>query len=567
MELSTATLAATLPLTAATLNESTKETGTLELEFAGFLPPWATYMEPVCLRHKGRVVFHGKITSCQQSNTGGEVTSCVTVSNVLWVLDHSTLAQQLAEIRESIQDSAGGGSGSTGKLIVSAGQRYSFKSLAGGINVATKAWTPSSASTGGGCTITASLSNRIAGRVCATTQRVRGGVITTETALRRAQELNPDCLRLVDYEEGCVRLLAVEDAEIYTIDTQTTRLVDASGIEPQYESCVVGVALVMTGENGGITGTIMHPAGLDAASVGVKVFQVNAAGATNSDVAIWRSVAAQYYDGANVLQHGGSIVLLAEDVEESPLGKRVNIVGEGAAPEWATMQAIVNGVTWDLMEGTLELSLGHDVSDPEFHEPQVLEGGEDDSDDPGSDPGGEDVEDESDASEDESFDDTWETQSVSGSLMDSYSGSEPGSEPGSTPGSEPGSTPGSEPGSTPGSSCADCTQKWEELDEWKTGIESRLEALEQGQPGSSLGSNAGSGCDCSAKLEEIQKTLEALKTRIAELENGDCACVAQVQACIDTALANAPLTVGGSGSSEVQGNANGTITVTTTWSY
>ncbi len=522
MILHTETIAQLEAITAARLHESTRETGTLELEFAGFLPAWAGYMEPVSLYHKGRLVFHGKITSRPQSS-GDSITSTVTVSNILWLLDHSTLAQQLAEISEAASESSSGSSGN----LVKAGKGYSFRSLTEGVAIRARSWTPSTAQSGGEGVIVASLSKGMQGRVLATPSGSKGGVITTETAMRKARETNPDLLRLVDYEAGGVKLTSVAEAATLTIDTGKVRVVSMDGLEPQYENCVAGVALVLTGESGAISSVIVQPSGLAVTSLGVKVFQCNATNATEANISAWTAVAQQYYAAASVLQHGGTITVRTDDLETSPLGCCIHLTGRGCAPEWSSMVAIVNAVDWDLMDGTLGMTLGYDVSDPEFAEPTELDGGEDMSDEPGGDePGGDDSE---DADSSGSFDDTWETVDVSGSA--SLSESMSGSEPGSTPGSEPGSIPGSKPGSTPGS-----------------------------EPGSTPGS-------CCAKLEEMQRLIDDLTKRVDALENGECGCVAQVQAAIDAALASAPATLGGSASEEVQTNANGTITVTANWSY
>ncbi len=537
MILHTETIAQHEAITAARLHESTRETGTLELEFAGFLPAWAGYMEPVSLYHKGRLVFHGKITSRPQSS-GDSITSTVTVSNILWLLDHSTLAQQLAEISEAASESSSGSSGN----LVKAGKGYSFRSLTEGVAIRARSWTPSTAQSGGEGVIAASLSKGMQGRVLATPSGSKGGVITTETAMRKARETNPDLLRLVDYEAGTVRLASVAEAATLTLDTDAVRVVSMD-LEPQHEHCVAGVALVLTGESGAISSVIVHPSGLAVTSLGVKVFQCNATNATDANISAWTAVARQYYEAASVLQHGGTITVRTDDLETSPLGCCIHLTGRGCAPEWSSMVAIVNAVDWDLMDGTLGMTLGYDVSDPEFAEPTALDGGEDMSDEPGSDDGGDEPggDDSEDADSSDSFDDTWETVDVSGSA--SLSESMSGSEPGSTPGSEPGSTPGSKPGSTPGS--------------------------EPGStPGSKPGSTPGSCCpNCSAKLEEMQRLIDDLKKRVDDLENGECGCVAQVQAAIDAALVTVPVTLGGSASEEVQTNANGTITVTANWSY
>ncbi len=120
----------------------------------------------------------------------------------------------------------------------------------------------------------------------------------------------------------------------------------------------------------------------------------------------------------------------------------------------------------------------------------------------------------------------------------------------------------------------DCAEKWEENKREHDEFKRRLEKLESSGEGSSdinpgSGSHNGSqpGTDVESRLAEMEKKIAELEQKITDLQKGACSCVAQVQEAIDKALSGAPASLGGSSSSEVQGNANGTITVTTSWSY
>ena len=101
MDIDTQTAGGIHGITALRVVESATDIGTAEMEFAGFGPEWLQYMEPVTVRHRGRVIFHGKITGLERSNDGGSITSRCTVSNFLWLLNRQTLGQQLAQIMAS----------------------------------------------------------------------------------------------------------------------------------------------------------------------------------------------------------------------------------------------------------------------------------------------------------------------------------------------------------------------------------------------------------------------------------------------------------------------------------
>lgn len=132
--LNTSDIASLANITSATLSEDAKGVSTLELTWSGFLPEWAKYMEPVTLMHHGKVLFHGKVTTAANSNNGGQISSSATVSNVLWLLDHQTLSQQLTEIV-----AADGGDAAASMLNV---KGFSLAQLANGIEISTEGWVP-----------------------------------------------------------------------------------------------------------------------------------------------------------------------------------------------------------------------------------------------------------------------------------------------------------------------------------------------------------------------------------------------------------------------------------------
>ena len=92
----------------ATLKENATGEGVLNLSFSGFGPEWLKYMQPVTLYHKGKVLFHGKLTSLSRTNDGGAVTSSAVINNFMWLLDRQTLGQQVAEIEAAAKESQNG---------------------------------------------------------------------------------------------------------------------------------------------------------------------------------------------------------------------------------------------------------------------------------------------------------------------------------------------------------------------------------------------------------------------------------------------------------------------------
>jgi len=58
-----------------------------------------------------------------------------------------------------------------------------------------------------------------------------------------------------------------------------------------------------------------------------------------------------------------------------------------------------------------------------------------------------------------------------------------------------------------------------------------------------------------------------MKKKLDELETWKSNVIQEITTAIDTALKSAPATMGGEGSGTAHVNDNGTITVTTKWSY
>lgn len=575
----------------ATLDEYATGEGTLGLSFAGFGPEWLNYMQPVTLYHKGKVLFHGKITSLSRTNDGGAITRTATISNFMWLLDRQTLGQQVAEIEAAAKESANGSRVDVSRsLKFTAGQigkstagstGVTWGSITGSMGVTSEGWTAedTTGTTGGG-TLTVRASSSVAGRaVWAVTDKL----ITTASALVKLRERAADVQYIMDYSAGTCTAMAIGDMPTQTWDTGARGITSISDISPQYEACVTGVAVVWTSDEGKVE-VHAYPPGLDMAQDGVKVFSLTGA----YYVASWDAVARDYYKAANVLQWGGSITALQSHIDASPLGCKLNLTGPGTHESWHTMEAVVTQCSWDFMERTLTVTLGRDFADPEFTDAQETEdGGEE-----------EEIYTTNDDWPDDEWPDDWpDTTEDGGDDWPDTTGTElPTWEPGTWPdmtGSNPSSLPGtgtgtgsigssshsggtstqgegSQGGGTQGegsqdggsqgggsqgggsqgggSGACDCSNKWEELKEWQQKIEERITKLEKAMDGTGGGS-VGCNCACSGLLEEIQRAVQTaaagvsltatISAPVMTTETGDLTATASASAA------------GGSGNSSV----------------
>ncbi|MDO5472700.1 MAG: hypothetical protein Q4F35_05120, partial [Akkermansia sp.] len=375
MILHTETLYKLANIEAATLDESTTGEGSLNLSFAGFGPEWLKYMQPVTLYHKGKVLFHGKMTNLARTNDGGSVTSTATVNNFMWLLDRQTLGQQVAEIEAAAKESQNGsGVDVSRSLKFTAGQigkstagskGVTWGRVTGSMGLTSDGWT-AEGTTGGG-TLTVKASSSVTGRaVWAVTDKL----ITTASALVKLRERAADVQYIIDYSAGTCTAMAIGDMPTQTWDTTARGITSISDISPQYEACITGVAVVWTSDEGRVE-VHVYPPGLNMAQDGVKVFSLTGAYYVES----WDAVARDYYKAANVLQWGGSITVLQSHIDASPLGCKLNVTGPGTHESWHTMEAVVTQCSWDFMERTLTVTLGRDFADPEFADAEETEDG------------------------------------------------------------------------------------------------------------------------------------------------------------------------------------------------
>ncbi len=408
MILYTENLSEQADITAATLEERTSGEGVLRLEFAGWGPDWLRYMEPVTLYHKGEVLFHGKMVRVSRTNDGGVETASAEVQNFFWLLGRQTLGQQLAELAEASGGSGSGSGSSSGALegatklginvsavmgrlakgqigkdcatkVPGGGWKVSWEGAATAMRLAAPGWKVlPGGSVYSARAAVAGEEDALISVVCspgvkdrqqwATTDKV----VTTASALWQMRRKAQDVQYIVDYAAGTVTAMGIGELSELVLDTAGGMVLSISAIEPQYESCCTGVVIAWTND-AGQTELHMFPEALDMAADGVKVFSLSGTYYVES----WDAVAREYYEAAGVLQYGGSVRVLAAGLEVSPLGRRLNLVGPGTHPDWATMGAVVTACTWDFMEGVVDVSLGRDFSEPEFADAAAVEDGGD----------------------------------------------------------------------------------------------------------------------------------------------------------------------------------------------
>lgn len=408
MNLYTENLSELADITAATLEERTTGEGVLRLEFAGFGPEWLNYMEPVTLYHRGEVIFHGKVVRVSRTNDGGAQTSSAEVQNFFWLLERQTLGQQLAELAEAAGGSgsaagsnSGGLEGATelginvsavmGRLakgqigkdnaqkVPGGGWKVSWEGAVAAMQMRAPGWKVLPGGSGVYSARAAAVEDdELISVVCspgvkdrqqwATTDKV----VTTASSLWRLRRKAQDVQYIVDYAAGTVTAMGIGELPEMVLDTSAGTVLSISDIEPQLSACCTGVVIAWTND-AGQTELHMFPETLDMAADGVKVFSLCGTYYVES----WDKVAQEYYEAASVLQYGGSVRVLAAGLEVSPLGRRLNLVGPGTHPDWATLGAVVTACTWDFMEGVVDVSLGRDFADPEFADAAAVEDGGD----------------------------------------------------------------------------------------------------------------------------------------------------------------------------------------------
>lgn len=366
-------------LTAATLSQASDGASTLTLAWRGFGPEWLNYMEPVAVVHRGVVLFAGRVTAYSRTNSGGEVSTEATVTDALWLTDHQTLGAQVAEIEAELS------TGSMKEAAQSALQ--SWAALAESCDIAAPGgWVVDDngqPDDGGIVHVDPAQANT---GVAPLWKREKG--ITAYTALLTMQEANPDAFFRYRPTTGAVEVVSIAKAKVLTWNTDEMRITEISGVGPQYENKITGVALVITVDEQesdqewvenfpakpkNKSYTFLYPENINASDMGVHV--VTASVSSHAIVAMQQKyMMAQiraYFDATNALMYGGSVTALMADVDESPLCRRLNLKGEGTHAEWWEMAAMVTAVDWDFVEGTVTATLGAEMDQPNISELEV----------------------------------------------------------------------------------------------------------------------------------------------------------------------------------------------------
>lgn len=346
----TATIAQDEALSSAVLSLSTADTGTLELSWAGFGPDWLAYRQPVTLIHKGAVVFHGQLTEAARSNDGSKSTTA-TISNMMYLLDRLSAADQIYELIDDNDDSD-----------------YSFGTGQFGTGTVASIFSSTTLSAEGWCVnddgslnttgvVLVQCSSGMASRV---SWAFSNSYVTLKSRLATLRDNNPDMQFVFDYTAGTITATSLRECPSHTLDTADQQIISATDISPQWDATVNGVIIAyVNSANTDLNALYKYPSTLSLNSEGIKVFSVSSAISCD-----WKTAVQQYYAAANELQYGGTITLVADKMTVAPIGYKLNITGEGAHDDWASMEAICTGVEWDLLTGEMECSLGHSCSDP-----------------------------------------------------------------------------------------------------------------------------------------------------------------------------------------------------------
>lgn len=351
---------------AARLNESVTAASTLELNLEGYETVFE-WQEPVQLWHKGKCVFAGKVTDIRPRGEGLRAATAVTITNLLWQMDRLTLGQQLADLkaaadRTSALSGADGGMDWRGSQISA---MASWQRLSASCGAQAAGWSVDGLSIG----VEVSPDLPSVGRVLR-----RTGAVSMWTALRALQAANPGTILRVDYERGRVLIESAFAGEPLVWDT-AVRVLSAAELTPRWADAITGVAVAVTYPRG--TKLVQYPAAVQLGDEGVRLFTAgadNAAEAQRQANYILRQLPF-YYTAASTLQNSGSVRVLAEDLEGSPIGRRLVLAGAGVSPLWAEGANIVSAAAWDLLGGGVDLTVGLSIGDPQYDEMALPDGG------------------------------------------------------------------------------------------------------------------------------------------------------------------------------------------------
>lgn len=403
-------------LVSASLTQSGTGESVLQLEFGTYDGlDWLGNKEPVTLLHHGTPLFHGKVRRWTRSLRAGEKRTLVEVVDMFSLLERLPLAAQVAELEAQVQapdllpdykdwtppelswmspndpEYEREKSSAWKKLwaeynrnLWAAAQAAleSWESLAESFQINVPGWAVRETESGSWepdpeAQLTLDVTRA---RYGASARWNKDSQLSAWQALMKMRQSNPDAL-FITHPDGVIEVVSIAEAKTMTIHVgEGKRVIESSGVGRDYSGQISGVVLVATYERAqGITGSLIcrHPEDLQLTDEGYKMFNTTLNVRIEQTIEqqaeyVWKQIK-NWYEVANIPQWVGTITLSIKEIQESPLGRKVNIVGSGTPAEWANMAAIVSEVQWDLTSGTVQLQLGFTVEDPELEE---LEGTE-----------------------------------------------------------------------------------------------------------------------------------------------------------------------------------------------
>jgi hypothetical protein len=192
--------------------------------------------------------------------------------------------------------------------------------------------------------------------------------ISCAEAIKRILSMTPDCVGYMDYSTGVgvlyIKKRAVLDAVSYALDNsdQNKKLTGIASLTPRNDLLVAGVVIVfLTTETDADGATWLQEERQTAGTtsgegVVFATIDLSAQGTEQPETAP-AGLASAFYASSNVLQWQGSLALKElECTRAIYLGSYVNLTGGRSA--WASMNAVVQTTTEDIMNGLTNIELG-----------------------------------------------------------------------------------------------------------------------------------------------------------------------------------------------------------------
>ena len=337
------------------------------------------YQEPLTVMHKGAVLFHGKSTNTTYNNRAGDATVSSGAQNLLWLLDKQTLGDILGP--GSLQDAA--------RKALS-----SWENLADAIQCTATGWTVNADGSPkeGDDHLTLTLPGGRQSNEGLPVGFNRKAPVSALQALQKYLQAHPGTLVAVDHQTGAIRLVTRATAPQAELVTTRDHIIEISNITPNYESMPTGIAVIvswdleyMVSEGAWVTGkgecqgkaVRIFPPDLPPETLGIRVFNrelhLYSYTGGNQDEGCQREAEEEadrmleqllpWFQEATTPAVTGEVTTLMSDWETSPLAHRLNILGPGSVD---TLDTPVTSVSWDFMELTTTLHLGHAYGEPKL---------------------------------------------------------------------------------------------------------------------------------------------------------------------------------------------------------